>query len=312
MHQHAGLAVADAGGHAVVAQGRRQGHVAAGERLAQAENVRADIGVVHGEQFAGAAEAGGDFVENQQYAVLVAKTACAAQVLRVVKAHAAGALHDRFQNHCRHFVAVLFQQAAQGIQIPLVPVVVVAHRRRVREQVLGQHLAEQMVHAVDRVAGGHGPEGVTVVAVAQRDQTVLLGLPLAEPVLQRHLDRHLHGHRATVGQEHLVERFRRHPHQALAQLHRRLVGDATEHHVGHFVDLVLGRLVQTRVVVAVDRRPPGRHAVDQRAAVFQLQADSVGARHRVGGQRLGGGGIGVPEVVTVEIEINGHRVLGAG
>jgi len=51
--------------------------------------------------------------------------------------------------------------------------------------------------------------------------------------------------------------------------------------------LILGVLVQARWVVAVNRRPPGRHAVDQRAAVLQLQAYSVGARHRVGGQRLG-------------------------
>jgi hypothetical protein len=48
--------------------GHRQ--VAAGERLAQAHDVRRHLGVVGGEQLAGRPETGGDLVEDQQDTVL--------------------------------------------------------------------------------------------------------------------------------------------------------------------------------------------------------------------------------------------------
>ena len=91
------------------AQGGGQAEVSAGERLADAHDVRADAGVVGGEQRAGAAESGGDLVENQQHVVPSADLPQVNEVARIVKAHPARALHHRLDDDGRQFVGVLGQ-----------------------------------------------------------------------------------------------------------------------------------------------------------------------------------------------------------
>ena len=53
--------------------------------------------------------------------------------------------------------------------------------------------------------------------------------------------------------------------QPLGERDRRLVSEPTEHHVRHLPELIGDRRVQDRMPVAVDRRPPGRHPVDDLA-----------------------------------------------
>ena len=93
---------------------QRRGHrqVPAGQRLADAHDVRRDAGVVGGEQLAGPAEAGGDLVEDQQHVVGQAQLAQHVQVARVVEAHAAGALHHRLDDHRGQLVGVRLDQLA--------------------------------------------------------------------------------------------------------------------------------------------------------------------------------------------------------
>ena len=52
-----------------------------------------------GEQGAGAAEAGGDFIEDQQHPMLIAHPAQAAEILGMVEPHPAGPLDDRLDDH---------------------------------------------------------------------------------------------------------------------------------------------------------------------------------------------------------------------
>jgi hypothetical protein len=66
------------------------------------------------------------------------------------------------------------------------------------------------------------------------------------------------------------------------------MGEATEHDMGHAARLLQQGGIQDRVVIAVDGAPPGGHAVDQGAAVSQLQADAMGGHHL--GDRQGVGG----------------------
>ena len=51
------------------------------------------------------------------------------------------------------------------------------------EQLLRQRAAEKMMHAIDRVAYRHGGEGIAVIAVADREETLPAGLATAMPVL---------------------------------------------------------------------------------------------------------------------------------
>ena len=126
-----------------------------------------------------------------------------------------------------------------------------------------------------------------MIAAADRQQAVLLRPIPADPVLIGHLDGHLHGHGARIGQKDLGQGLRRHPDQGPAQLHGRLVGQPAEHDVGHALELVRDRGVQNGVVVAVDGRPPGGHAVHEFPAALELQAHAMGGNHLAHGQGVG-------------------------
>ena len=69
-----------------------------------------------------------------------------------------------------------------------------------------------------------------------------------------------------------------------AERHGSGMGYAAKHHVGHLRHLLGQRPVQSRMVIAVDRRPPRGHAVDQLTAIGQLQLETVCGNHRVTGQ----------------------------
>ena len=66
-------------------------------------------GMVGGEQLAGAAEPGGDLVEDQQHVVPVAGLAKVDEIARIVKPHPARALDHRFDDHRGQLVGVFGQ-----------------------------------------------------------------------------------------------------------------------------------------------------------------------------------------------------------
>ncbi len=66
-----------------------------------------------GEEGAGAAEAGHDFVGDQVHAVAIAQRARLAQVFRVVHRHAGRALHQRFDDQCGGARVMLLQMLLQ-------------------------------------------------------------------------------------------------------------------------------------------------------------------------------------------------------
>ncbi len=178
------------------------------------------------------------------------------------------------------------------------------------EQLLRQHVAPHRVHAAVGVAHAHAAERVAVVAAAHGEHPGALGPAAPALELQRHLERHLDAHRARVGEEHPLQARRRQRHQPLGQPHRGRVGEAAEHHVRE-VDRA-HRRVQLRHAVAVHRRPPRRHAVDQLAAVVQPQPDAVRPGDQAHRRRVGHRRVGVPEVLAVEREqpagVVGHRL----
>ena len=77
------------------------------------DDVRHHAGGLAGEQAAGAAEAGEDFVEDQQQLVAVGRLAQPVQHRGVVEAHAAGALHQRLDDDAGELVGVAFEQIAR-------------------------------------------------------------------------------------------------------------------------------------------------------------------------------------------------------
>jgi Histidine ammonia-lyase len=129
-------------------------------------------------------------------------------------------------------------------------------------------------HGVIRVTDRHRAEGISVIAVAEGEET-LARFTFSVPVLQRHFHRHFDGHGAGIRQEHALQRIGGHRHQATAKVNRRLMGDPAEHHVRHLVNLRFHCGIQTRVVVPVNGRPPGGHPVNQRFAAGEMQFTPV-------------------------------------
>ncbi len=105
---------------------------------------------------------------------------------------------------------VLGQQAFQFGCIRCVKIALKGRFRAGCEQLLCQHAAEQLMHAVDRVAHRHGTEGITVIAVTDTEHAVFAGFVTGVPILDRHLQRHFHGNGAGIGNEHPLQGFGRH------------------------------------------------------------------------------------------------------
>ena len=82
VHKCPGLASGDATADTRCAEGCGECHIAPGEGLSETQNIRHDVRMLQREHFPGAAEAGGDLIENQQDIVLVAKRAQLHKVLR--------------------------------------------------------------------------------------------------------------------------------------------------------------------------------------------------------------------------------------
>ena len=252
-------------------------------------------------------QAGRDLVVDDQGPVPARQVVQHGEDVRAVDVHAAGTLQHRLDDDGGERVGVRGVQGPgltlPGDQLGVVRGAVDAAGRSRREHVLGQHAAEESVHAAQRVGHRHRREGVSVVAPAHREE------PGAAPTccevpLQRHLHRDLDRHRARVGEEDVLEAVGGKVEEPAGEADGGLVGQATEHHVGHRAELPLGRGIELGHGVPVDRAPPRRHGVDDLArlavAVTQPQPDAVRRLHQV--RRLGRecGGVGVPHVVAVE------------
>ena len=110
VHHRAGGGVAHPLRHLGRAEGGGEGEVAAGQRLAHADDVGALLEAVLRERAAGAPEAGGDLVVDHQRAVLAGEPAEVVDAAGRPGAHAAGALEQRLDDHGRDLVGVLLEQ----------------------------------------------------------------------------------------------------------------------------------------------------------------------------------------------------------
>ena len=259
--------------HALGGERGRQRHVAAGDALRQAEEVRRDVLVLAREHAAGAAEAHGHLVADEEDPVPVAQRAHVAQVALGVDDDARRALHQRLHDHRRDLVRVLRQQ-------PL-------HVGRVARLGLQRVEQERPVHRVEEVDPAHrdGADGVPVVGVSQRHEAgaAAVGAALLLPVLERHLQRDLGGGGAAVRVEHAREARRGELHQPARELNGRRMREAQHRAVRHGVELIAHRGVDPGVAVTVDVAPQRRHAVD---VSLPVGVDQVGALGALDDQRL--------------------------
>ena len=247
---------------------------AAGQRFRQRDDIRHDAGCFAGEQGSGAAEAGEDFIEDQQQLVAVRRLAQPAQHRRVVKAHAARTLHQRLDDDAGELVGMALEKARKGRGALLV-------LRQIDHVMLGQEAAEQRVHARVRDRRPPSPRW------CRRD---------SRPVKARNFFRvrtpwfsqnctaiFIATSTATepeFGEEDAVEVARHARREPAGQRERLLVGEPAEHDVRHQRELALDRLPDVGMVIAVAGRPPRCDAIDELASVGEHDAAALRADHR--------------------------------
>src|SRR5262245_65253877 len=117
MHEHTGLTGADSISDGFGAECRRHAQIASSHRLAEAEDVRCDPGVVRGKQRAAAAEPGRDLVEDEQDVVRIGELPCFGDVLRRVEPHTTSTLDDRLENDGRYLVVVVVEQSRKLVDV---------------------------------------------------------------------------------------------------------------------------------------------------------------------------------------------------
>ena len=145
--------------HAAAGHGGGHGQVAAGEALADADDVGADAGLLDGEQRARAAEAGGDLVAHQEHVGTPARGGHRGELGRLVQVHAVGALHQWLEDDRGHPVPVLGEERLEGLDG--------TRRAEARRAEHGEAERVEHVGAEAAVADGDPAHGVAVVRRAE-------------------------------------------------------------------------------------------------------------------------------------------------
>ena len=285
--------------------GRQHGgktHVTSGQRFAHAQDVGRDTGPFRCEHPSGAAEAGGDLVGDQQDVVPRAHFPQPAQVFGVVEPHAAGSLHDRFDDHGGQLFVMLFDDFGHRREIAVVPLLSEPDSRLRREKLYRQPSGKDRMHSGDRIAYRHGVPRVAVIAAADRRQRIFARRALRIHVLHRHFHGDLDGHRPAVAVENFLQPVGGQAYQLAGQFDGGSVRQSAEHDVSHVLKLRLDGFVQFRIIVSVDHRPPGRHAVHDPLSVRKFDVHPVGPDGVENAQRLFHRRVRMPQVRSVVVE----------
>ena len=130
--------------------------------------------------------------------MLVAKRAQPPQRFSVVKAHAAGALYQRFGDDGGHLMRMGGEKGVERRGLFGVG-------RQFGDQLFGDRTLEQRVHALIRVADRHGGQRVAVIAALEGNEARPAASAVVDPVLHGDLHRDLDRNRTGFGKEHMAE-----------------------------------------------------------------------------------------------------------
>ena len=200
MHERTGKGPADGVGHPFGRNGGGEGHGAACQGFAEANYIGGHGAKIGGKHLPCAPEACGDFVKDQQCAIVIAQLAGPVQILRVIEIHAARTLDHRFQNQRGDVGFVRRQQCAQGADAILGfiirPCIAKAQGRAVGEMLHRHGTSKQVVHACVGVTHAHRFPGIAVIAGPNGGKLRAVRAGHGVLVLHGHFHRHFDGDRA--------------------------------------------------------------------------------------------------------------------
>lgn len=241
--------------------GEGHGHVACGESLGGAEDIRGNAGVFDGKEFPGTAESGGNFVVDEENAVFVAEGAEFPQIFRRVDAHACRTLENGFDDDGGGDFPVFFKgflgafKAFGAAGFPGFAVGTAVAVEALEVDVVHQHGVEDFgVHV--HGAYGEGADGFAVVGFGEAHEAGSFGMAGLVVVLEGHFQSGFHGGGAVVMEGESGEALRQDFLQFPGQLYGGLVGEVGENDVFEPVDLVFQGLIDFRIGMAEEVAPP--------------------------------------------------------
>ena len=186
-----------------------------------------------GEHLSGPAEAGGDFIVDEQDAVFIAEPAQTAQVFCRIDAHTRCTLQNRFDDEgrcflpvgCKGFFGADEAFAVTGFPRPAVGTAVAIET--VEVDILHHHRlvdAGVEVHTAD----GEGADCFTVVRFGQAHEALPLRLARLVLILEGHLQGTFDGRRTVVREIEMLQPFRQEGQQGLTEFDGRTVGEIGE------------------------------------------------------------------------------------
>ena len=210
--------------------------ITAGECLTDGHDIRGNSCMVAGEHFAGSAEAGSNFVGNQEYAVFITELTQLLQVERRIDTHACTALDDRLNDNGSGLFGVFSKFFLSKFEaFALAMLAVFGKRATVAIRCLYMdvvhhhgfiHLCEQ-VHA----AYGKSTDGFAMVAFAEAHEALFFRVTGLQLILEGNFQRNFYGRGAVVGKVEFIQPFGENFNQLFAQLDSRLVGEVNEDNV---------------------------------------------------------------------------------
>ena len=166
--------------------------IAAGQSLAKDEDIRQNQ--IRRKAVSGTPESCGDFIENQEYAILIAKLARAFQKGNIVHPHTSRALQQRFYDKAVQAVMVFCKGLFEGVDLRGNVQDMTAFPIRLQNKVI-----------VFIVPHFHGLERIAVIGVLQRQYHSAPVLSPVHVVLQRHFKGDLYRNAAGIREKAVIQ-----------------------------------------------------------------------------------------------------------
>ena len=185
------------------------------------------------------------------------------QHLRIVKQHAARALHQGLDDDAGEVLSITLKQRIESLP----------GRRidgKLRDKLLRQDLGEEAMHAFLGIADRHGRERIAMIAALKGYEPATRCNAFIKPELHRHLHRDLDRDRAAVAEKNMGQSLREEGHEPPRQIERRLMNQPAEHDMRHLGELILDRRANMGVIIAVAGGPPARDPIDELAVIGEV------------------------------------------
>ena len=152
----------------------------------------------------------------------------------MIEPHAAGSLHDGFEDKCRQFFVMGFYGFPKRSDTGGIPFVVESAGGRRDKIAGGERIPENGVHTSYRVAHRHGIPSVAMIPRPYGDEVAFRGLSAGVPILYSHFHGDFDRYGTRIAIKYVLHGRGYDLQKQFPEVDRRLVGESTEHDVRHF------------------------------------------------------------------------------